>query len=86
MPRYLNKPANLYQLPPLIGLLNYYAIYRDNHGALTNADAARPAGAILIVPPGHDIELKQKVKIWQDEHAAELIIDGGVRAFAKCDT
>ncbi|MGF7073890.1 hypothetical protein [Mucilaginibacter sp. 3215] len=72
-----------FKLPPTTGLLNLYAVYRSNHGALTNADSARPKGAMLMILPGNDVELKQEIKILRDEHAAELLVDNGVRAFTN---
>lgn len=72
-----------YELPPFSGILNLYAVYRRNHGALTHTDSERHDGAMLMILPGHDVELKQQIKLMRDEHAAELLINGNVRAFVN---
>ncbi|MEO3402950.1 SEC-C domain-containing protein [Mucilaginibacter sp. CAU 1740] len=72
-----------YEMPPLFNLLNLYAVYRQNHGGLTDSNSARPDGAMLMILPGHDVELKQEIKLMRDEHAAELLIEGNVRAFVN---
>ncbi|MFC3560208.1 YecA family protein [Pedobacter jamesrossensis] len=77
-----NETSSRFRIINMTGLLNLYAVYRRNDGSLTNSDDARPIGAMLTYLPGNDISLRHEVKISRDEHAGELIIPGGLRAFA----
>jgi hypothetical protein len=76
-----NETSSRFRIFNMTGLLNLYAIYRRNDGSLTNSDDARPIGAMLTYLPGNDISLRHEVKISRDEHAGELIVPGGHRAF-----
>ena len=77
-----NETSSRFRIINMTGLLNLYAVYRLNDGSLTNSDDAHPIGAMLTYLPGHDISLRHEVKISRDEHAGELIIPGGLHAFA----
>ncbi|MGE6221195.1 YecA family protein [Nubsella zeaxanthinifaciens] len=76
------ETSSQFHIMNMTGLLNLYAVYRNNDGSLISSDDAHPIGAMLTYLPGHDISLRHEVKISRDEHLGELITPSGIHAFA----
>nr|WP_199768697.1 SEC-C metal-binding domain-containing protein [Sphingobacterium sp. HMA12] len=76
-----DETSSRFRILNVSGLLNLYAVYRNNDGSLTNSDDARPNGSMLTYLPGNDISLRHDVKISRDEHLGGLIFPRGLRGF-----
>jgi hypothetical protein len=77
-----NRTNERLRVMSLGGLLDAYAIYRENNGSLLDSDGASPIGGMLMIISGSSNEFRKRVKKQQHKHAVPMFFDGRI-AHAK---
>lgn len=77
-----NRTSERLRVMSLGGLLDAYAIYRENNGSLLDSDGASPIGGMLMIINGSSNEFRKRVQKQQNKHAVPMFFDGRV-AYAK---
>ncbi len=64
------------------GVIDAYAVYRNNHGSLLSSDEANPIGGMLMIVNGSADDFMREVQKKNNEHAV-LLFDGKQIGYAK---
>lgn len=77
-----NRTSERLRVMSLGGLLDAYAIYRENNGSLLDSDGASPFGGMLMIVNGSSNEFRKRVQKQQNKHAVPMSFDDRI-AYAK---
>jgi len=70
-----NSTSERLRVMSLGGLLDAYAIYRENNGSLLDSDGASPFGGMLMIVTGSSNEFRKRVQKQQNKHAVPMFFD-----------